>query len=62
MEYIGFADANEFVKVSGISKNDLENTFIQIKSFNNLVCIDLERITNVTSKLDQQLILLNKIY
>ena len=61
MEYIGFADANEFVKVSGISKNDLENTFIQTKSF-NLVCIDLGRITNVTSKLDQQLILLNKIY
>lgn len=24
MEYIGFADAREFVKVSGISKNDLE--------------------------------------
>jgi len=24
MEYIGFADAKEFVKVSGISKNDLE--------------------------------------
>lgn len=62
MEYIGFADANEFVKVSGISKNDLENTFIQIKSFNNLVCIDSERIINVTSRLNQESSLLNKIY
>lgn len=62
MEYIGFADANEFVKVSGISKNDLENTFIQTESFNNLVCIDSERITNVTSKLKQESSLLNKIY
>ncbi|MBU0436996.1 hypothetical protein [Staphylococcus succinus] len=24
MEFIGFADAKEFIKVSGISKNDLE--------------------------------------
>ncbi|MCU5746498.1 hypothetical protein N9R04_07170 [Staphylococcus sp. SQ8-PEA] len=24
MEYIGFADAREFVRISGISKNDLE--------------------------------------
>ncbi|MBO1199092.1 hypothetical protein J3T65_05330 [Staphylococcus simiae] len=36
MEYIGFADAIEFVKISGISKNDLEkhvysNTEFQVQ-------------------------------
>ena len=33
MEYIGFADAKEFVKVSGISKNDLENKVYCNKEF-----------------------------
>jgi len=33
MEYIGFADANEFVKVSGISKNDLEKHVYSNKEF-----------------------------
>lgn len=33
MEYIGFSDANEFVKVSGISKNDLEKHVHSNKEF-----------------------------
>lgn len=33
MEYIGFADAKEFVKVSGISKDDLEEKVFSNKSF-----------------------------
>ncbi|PAK63954.1 hypothetical protein B9K00_07905 [Staphylococcus caprae] len=33
MEYIGFADANEFVKVSGISKNDLEKHVYSNREF-----------------------------
>ncbi|MHA6808101.1 hypothetical protein ACW7GW_09230 [Staphylococcus capitis subsp. urealyticus] len=33
MEYIGFADANKFVKVSGISKNDLEKHVYSNKEF-----------------------------
>ena len=33
MEYIGFADAIEFVKISGISKNDLEKHVYSNKEF-----------------------------
>ncbi|MDW3976931.1 hypothetical protein AB6F13_01355 [Staphylococcus saprophyticus] len=33
MEFIGFADAKEFVKVSGISKDDLEEKVFSNKSF-----------------------------
>ncbi|MBN6092362.1 hypothetical protein JZG80_07215 [Staphylococcus saprophyticus] len=33
MDYIGFADAKEFVKVSGISKDDLEEKVFSNKSF-----------------------------
>ncbi|MBF7028892.1 hypothetical protein [Staphylococcus kloosii] len=33
MEYIGFADAKEFVKVSGISKDDLEEKVFPNKAF-----------------------------
>ncbi|MBX5320060.1 hypothetical protein HLA86_10980 [Staphylococcus caprae] len=33
MEYIGFADAQEFVKVSGISINDLEKHVYSNKEF-----------------------------
>lgn len=33
MEYIGFADAKEFVKVSGISKDDLEEKVFPNKDF-----------------------------
>ena len=33
MEYIGFADAKEFVKVSGISKNNLEKHVYSNKEF-----------------------------
>ncbi|MEB6277530.1 hypothetical protein [Staphylococcus gallinarum] len=33
MEFIGFADAKEFIKVSGISKNDLEKHVYSNKEF-----------------------------
>lgn len=33
MEYIGFADAKEFVKISGISKDDLEKKVYPNKNF-----------------------------
>ncbi|KRG09861.1 MULTISPECIES: hypothetical protein [Staphylococcus] len=33
MEYIGFADAKEFVKVSGVSKDDLEEKVFPNKEF-----------------------------
>ncbi|MDW4312504.1 hypothetical protein QI070_09955 [Staphylococcus saprophyticus] len=33
MDYIGFADAKEFVKVSGISKDDLEEKVFSNMSF-----------------------------
>lgn len=33
MEYIGYADAKEFIKVSGISENDLEKHVYSNKEF-----------------------------
>ncbi|MGW9905708.1 hypothetical protein ACUXJP_002460 [Staphylococcus cohnii] len=33
MEYIGFADAKEFVKISGISRDDLETKVYPNKEF-----------------------------
>lgn len=33
MEFIGFADVKEFVKVSGISKDDLEDKVLCNESF-----------------------------
>lgn len=33
MEFIGFADAKEFIKVSGISKNDLEKHVYSNREF-----------------------------
>lgn len=33
MEYIGFADVKQFAKVSGISKDDLEEKNFSNKSF-----------------------------
>lgn len=33
MEYIGYADANAFVKISGISKDDLEKKVYSNKEF-----------------------------
>ena len=33
MEYIGFADAKEFVKASGISRDDLESKVYPDKGF-----------------------------
>lgn len=33
MEFIGFADAKEFIKVSGISRNDLEKHVYSNKEF-----------------------------
>ncbi|MDT0679675.1 hypothetical protein [Staphylococcus chromogenes] len=33
MEFIGFADAKEFIKVSGISKNDLEKYVFSNREF-----------------------------
>ncbi|OEK70161.1 hypothetical protein AST01_04330 [Staphylococcus equorum] len=33
MEYIGFADTKEFIKVSGISKDDLEEKVFPNKEF-----------------------------
>ncbi|WRN05623.1 hypothetical protein UM562_06755 [Staphylococcus aureus] len=36
MEYIGYADANAFVKISGISKDDLEKKSTRTKSFKRM--------------------------
>lgn len=33
MEFIGFADAKEFIKVSGISRNDLEKHVYSNRDF-----------------------------
>ena len=33
MEFIGFADAKEFIKISGISKNDLEKHVYSNREF-----------------------------
>ena len=33
MEYIGFADAKEFIKISGISRDDLEEKVFPNKEF-----------------------------
>lgn len=33
MEYIGFADAKEFIKISGISRDDLEEKVYPNKEF-----------------------------
>ncbi len=41
MEYIGYADANAFVKISGISKDDLEKKSTRTKSFKKNACTDL---------------------
>ena len=57
MEYIGFADANEFVKVSGISKNDLEKHVYSNKEFQEKCMYRFGKIINATSKLDRQLTL-----
>ena len=57
MEYIGLVDANEFVKVSGISKNDLEKHVYSNKEFQQSCMYRFERIINVTSRLNQ-----NRVY
>ena len=57
MEYIGFADAKEFVKVSGISQNDLEKHVYSNKEFQQSCMYRFGKIINATSKLDRQLTL-----
>ncbi|WP_294583003.1 hypothetical protein [uncultured Staphylococcus sp.] len=35
MEFIGFADVNKFIEISGISRNDLEKHVLSNKNFQN---------------------------
>ncbi|SUM32076.1 Uncharacterised protein [Staphylococcus gallinarum] len=39
MEFIGFADAKEFIKVSGISKNDLEKHVYSNKRISRILYV-----------------------
>ena len=55
MDFIGFADAKQFVSISGISRDDLETKVYPNKDFKKHVCTVLVKVTNDISKSDQQL-------
>ena len=51
-EYRHFLNVKDFLKVSGLSKDDFEKKVAKIQEFKNL-SINSKTVANVTSKLNQ---------